>query len=203
MAIANVIKSLRVKQGNSFSNPSLFGVEQCFVGPMRGQGVNNLEEQLLLGPEVITSSWTDDDGVRRTTQEYRSINQETRYYKLEVYDYSRVPASYQYIETQEGEEGVDEDSLPKTLVIEDRDLIPEEAITEESLSFISDNYKHNIPDILLINAKEVLTEKKVLSYINDAGETILVGESRKAYVFNEVDNKIITRQYVINYLKDN
>lgn len=60
MSKANIVTGL-LKKTNTGSFDSMFlGPEQRYVGPLRGTTINNLEEQLTLGPDRIITTWSDD-----------------------------------------------------------------------------------------------------------------------------------------------
>jgi hypothetical protein len=62
----NVITSIKTKADNdvSYSEPTYLGAEQRFVGPLLNSNNNNLEEQLIIGADSITTEW---DGVNPDT----------------------------------------------------------------------------------------------------------------------------------------
>lgn len=55
-----VVKQFKQFNGSSYT-PYDIGAEQRFIGALRASNNNNLEEQLLLGPDCITQRWTDNN----------------------------------------------------------------------------------------------------------------------------------------------
>lgn len=88
---AEVVKYLRRKSSNGFIEPVTYlGAEQRFVGALRNSGVNNLEEQYILGTDTYTETYTDEDGNQVIEKSYH-INDTTHsltdYYKLITKNY--------------------------------------------------------------------------------------------------------------------
>lgn len=83
---AEVVKYLRRKSSDGFSEPITYlGAEQRFVGALRNSGVNNLEEQYLIGTDTYTETYTDADGnevVEKSFHVNGSTQSLTDYYKL-------------------------------------------------------------------------------------------------------------------------
>lgn len=83
---AEVIRYLRRKGSDGFSEPvSYLGAEQRFVGALRNSGLNNLEEQYILGTDTYTETYLDKDGNQIVEKSYHindSTHSLTDYYKL-------------------------------------------------------------------------------------------------------------------------
>ena len=62
MANAEVVRFFRRKSSTGYDSPTYLGAEQRFVGALRNSGVNNLEEQYILGTDTYTEKYTDSDG---------------------------------------------------------------------------------------------------------------------------------------------
>ena len=95
MATLDVIKSLRRKIDDRYEASVPIGVEQRFVSPLRGTTNNNLEEQLLLGTDLITTSYWLGSTLCETI-EYRKASVNTGYYILERRKYNAA-ADAQFI----------------------------------------------------------------------------------------------------------
>ena len=67
----NTISVIKRKVNGENFLPLYISPEQCFVRPMRNSYNNNLEEELILGTDRITTSWIDNDGNQRIQVEYR------------------------------------------------------------------------------------------------------------------------------------
>ena len=82
--MAEVIKQIKTKNNDSFSSPIFLGAEQRFVGALRGNtGVDNLEEQYIIGVDCITTEeWNGTDHI--VIKEFRNSEQSTDYYKLVI-----------------------------------------------------------------------------------------------------------------------
>jgi len=81
-----VVKYLRHKNASGFDSISWLGAEQRFVGGLRNSGVNNLEEQLILGTDTYTVTYEDEDE-NTIIEKYfcvtdTSPEDTTNYYKL-------------------------------------------------------------------------------------------------------------------------
>lgn len=91
---AEVIKFLRQKVNDSFENSITYlGAEQRFVGALRNSSVNNLEEQLLIGTDTVTSLTTDEDGnilMEKSFYVKKEDSSESDYYKLESITYKNT-----------------------------------------------------------------------------------------------------------------
>lgn len=58
----DVVKYLRQKSSNGFDQaPIHLGAEQRFIGALRNSGINNLEEQYILGTETFTEKYYDEN----------------------------------------------------------------------------------------------------------------------------------------------
>jgi hypothetical protein len=88
--MTNVIKKIKTKNNDSFSSTMYLGAEQRFVGALRGNtGVDNLEEQYIIGVDCITwEKWSGTDHKHTITKEFRNGEQSTDYYKL-VCEYNK------------------------------------------------------------------------------------------------------------------
>lgn len=59
---ANVVRYFRKKGESGFTEPITFlGAEQRYVNSLRNSGVNNLEEQYILGTDTYTEVYSDAD----------------------------------------------------------------------------------------------------------------------------------------------
>lgn len=98
MAQTKVITQLFQKQDSAFdtTNPYFLGAEQRFVGSLLNSHVNNLEEQLLLGVDNVTTKWTED-GVTYTSKMFidneRNFSGDS-FYLLYTEDYSSNTSEY-------------------------------------------------------------------------------------------------------------
>jgi len=81
--MADVIRFLREKTENGFDAPTYLGAEQRFVNSLRGSGVNNLEEQYILGTNTYTESYVDENGNGVIEKVYSDITtNQNNYYKV-------------------------------------------------------------------------------------------------------------------------
>lgn len=87
MATLDVIKSLRRKIDDKYEVAIPIGVEQRFVAPLRGINNNNLEEQLLLGTDLITKNYWLGSTFCETV-EYRNKSVLNDYYIVERRSYN-------------------------------------------------------------------------------------------------------------------
>lgn len=59
---AEVLRYIRRKGTSGFEPVTWLGSEQRFVGALRNSGINNLEEQYVLGTDTYTVTYQDSDG---------------------------------------------------------------------------------------------------------------------------------------------
>lgn len=95
-----VIKYLRKRTGpndSDFSSPINLGSKPCFISPTRNSGLNNLEEQLLLGTDNYLKTWEDDEGNTIIEQSFCTANLDVEktknYYKMKSIIY-KEPIMY-------------------------------------------------------------------------------------------------------------
>lgn len=83
---SDVIKYIRQKSSNGFDqSPVYLGAEQRYVGALRNSGINNLEEQYILGTDTYTEKYYDDNKnliIERSYHINDAIHASTDYYKL-------------------------------------------------------------------------------------------------------------------------
>lgn len=88
---AEVIRYFRRKSINGFDEPiSYLGAEQRFVGALRNSGINNLEEQYLLGTDTYTEIYVDADGTTIIEKSFHindSVHRQGNYYKIKSWIY--------------------------------------------------------------------------------------------------------------------
>ena len=85
MANAEVVRFFRRKSSTGYDSPTYLGAEQRFVGALRNSGVNNLEEQYILGTDTYTEKYTDSDGNSVVEVSYHindSAHSSSNYYKM-------------------------------------------------------------------------------------------------------------------------
>lgn len=94
MASNQVTSQIRERSINgSYDTIYNLGPELRYTGALPSSNNNNLEEELLLGEDKITTKWYDDvNSVYRTTIEYRKNSDSGNYYVLEIYDYVKKSA---------------------------------------------------------------------------------------------------------------
>nr|DAD62365.1 MAG TPA: hypothetical protein [Caudoviricetes sp.] len=87
----NVIKYIKQKSSSGFNqSPTYLGAEQRFVGALRNSGVNNLEEQYILGTDTYTERYIDSNGNRVEEISYHINDTQhsiSDYYKVISIDY--------------------------------------------------------------------------------------------------------------------
>ena len=100
---AEVLRYLRRKDSSGFEPITWLGSEQRFVGALRNSGVNNLEEQYVLGTDTYTVSYTDSEGNDVIEKSYcvtpsGSLDGVTNYYKVitTIYNDGDPDAEYKF-----------------------------------------------------------------------------------------------------------
>ena len=100
-ASAEVIRYLRRKSSNGFDDISWIGAEQRFVNALRNSGINNLEEQYIIGPETYTVEYEDLQGNQIIEKSFCVVGDgtpatQTDYYKLVTTKYNNAITNYYF-----------------------------------------------------------------------------------------------------------
>ena len=134
--VGKIVKDLHVKaEDGSFPSATSYpiGTEQRYISAIRNSNNNNLEEQLLMGTDLISTCWKDEIDnvlVYKTRIEYRKdIANPTNFYVLEKIDYEVGCASRHYIDERPAGGVVGADDI-KTLIINSDILSDAEEIVE-------------------------------------------------------------------------
>lgn len=165
--------------------PFSIGVEQRYVKPIAKSNNNNLEEQLLLGVDSITTAW-DDNGVQRYKTEYRRDTDLDNYYVLDSFIYA-------------GDRAVSDAAF---LDNEDAVVFEADAVSIVG-NVLNDNKGNGFIGYDEINHKtsfssSVTLKVEKLFYVKD-GTTIQVSEKTTGQTLNDSGQKI-TREIITNNL---
>lgn len=185
-----VVKYLRRKSSDGFSEPITYlGAEQRFVGALRNSGVNNLEEQYIIGTDTYTVTYLNDEGNEIVEKSFCVDGSNRNYYKLV---------------TETLKEALNNDFF----FDENQIKLPD---NKEQVSF-------DEGEILCCVGKEIFSEennvlkilppsfsrdkRESLFYINENGEDILVLEKNieKKYIVENGKNKEVIKEKITNYL---
>lgn len=175
----NIVKTLRVKDaGGDFPASSSFpiGAEQRFVSAIRNSNNNNLEEQFLMGTDLISTSWqdtVDDKDVIKTRIEYRKdIQNPTDFYVLEIVDYEIDVESRHYTDERPKDGLLGAEDI-ETLIINNNPLSELEEGSAETIQTSSLYFYKTLNDAnpILVSTKTVTKQftnnqliiKKVIS----------------------------------------
>jgi len=84
-----VITQVRRKNSIGFDSPLPIGTSAKYVTGIRGTGVNNIEENILLGYDLITTTEVNPiEGVNHIIKEFRKEEDENDYYYIDIYEYT-------------------------------------------------------------------------------------------------------------------
>lgn len=196
MAEINVIKSFREKnESGSYNNPSFFGTEVRFVGPLRGCNNNNLEEQMLIGVDCVTTQWVDDEGVERITKEYHDSSEEepTGYYILDTYIYDQEAQQSEFYFENEALSVPDDTSL--------QDIREDE--NDELTFYGEDNEVYSYANMqreMLIDPDFVLVRKDILQYKQANGDIINISTKTTQLKYTTDGNRQVVKETITNHL---
>lgn len=164
MATADIIKRLKAKGDDGFT---YLGAEQRFVGALRNGGINNLEEQYILGVNTYTISYTNEKGESITEKSFCQDPNETETQKA---------GFYKLITT------IEENALIRDFYFEDNSFIAskkssfEEGVLKlESVGIIEDGSAViNFSSFADISSVNLETKKEELQFIKigSTGELI-------------------------------
>lgn len=198
-ATAEVVKYLRRKSSSGFEPITYLGTEQRFVGALRNSGINNLEEQYIIGTDTYTVKYTDDNGNQVTETSYH-INDVTHsmtdYYKL-------ISTVYK---TSTADENFFFEGTVLTLPSDNTEVM----YGDGSDNFPDTSAVYGVNDSTFVEEKErwtiypssyVILQKDELHYIsgNGAVDTLVLTKTTEQEV-NSAAGKEITRESIVNHL---
>ena len=188
MTTDNIITKVSRKNATGFDAPYFLGSSARFVSGIRGVTGNNIEENILLGCDSITTETTLENGVKHIVREYRSENQTTEFYFVDLYIYHAISS---------GERWFYGDGL---YLPENRsdNIFDSEGLFGVNLSVYSIDDSHELLEILN-NEEEPLISKATLKFTNATGTVIPVAE-KTIYAKKNVSGQIVQRQVVTNLL---
>lgn len=184
----SVITQARRKNSVGFDSPLPIGTSAKYVTGIRGTSVNNIEENMLLGYDLITTIETNPiEGVTHIIKEFKKEEDENNYYYIDIYEYSNY-SSYKrwfknnilFIAANDVEFDADHDFLmndPSVYEINDHSLIMSNPEAPE----------------------EQVIYRAILHYINAEGNDISVSRLIR-YSATTENGKIVQKQIIQNLL---
>lgn len=198
-ATAEVIKYLRRKSSSGFEPITYLGAEQRFVGALRNSGINNLEEQYILGTDTYTVKYTDKNGNQITETSYH-INDVTHsatdYYKLitTVYKTSAADENFFF----EGKELRLPNDNTEVIYGDGSDLFPDTSAvySVNDSTFVEEQGRWTI-----YPSSYAVLQKDELHYIsgNGAVDTLVLTKTTEQEV-DSATGREITRENIVNHL---
>lgn len=198
MAKETVITQIKQKNNDNssatgYDGPYYLGAAARHVFGVRGAGVSNLENTLLLGCNVITTTRELQEGIYEITEEFKAED---------------VTENYFYIYTKKSTSG---QILNKKQFYRDGIIIPtNDGITftddESILAQSSDGYNFDNEtftmtsdaDSTSVNTKPIIEESK-LYYIKNPQTEILVA-TRTIYLEEKEDGSVVQTQVIVDNL---
>lgn len=201
---AEVVRYLRRKTNNSFEEPvSWIGAEQRFVNALRNSGVNNLEEQYIIGTATYTTEYTDINGNDIIEKSFCELGEDqtpsdtTNFYKLVTTKYNEAIVSRDYYfenntikmpykpeEVSFGDRSVQHPNV-NTIYCDDTDVFA-----------IADN-------TLKIYPSYTITQNDKLYFVRtDGTPDLLVLSKDTGYKF-DTNNRKITKESITNHIHSN
>lgn len=98
---AEVVRYFRRKTENGYDEPVTYlGAEQRFVNALRNSGVNNLEEQFIIGTDTYTTTYVDNNGNTIIEKSFCKTGSDpsatSNYYKLVTTKFANAQANEDY-----------------------------------------------------------------------------------------------------------
>ena len=198
----NVIKYIKQKSSSGFNqSPTYLGAEQRFVGALRNSGVNNLEEQYILGTDTYTERYIDGDGNRVEEISYHINDAQhsvSDYYKVVSIDYKNGVANEDFYFSESAlrlpaDSGIAVFGTGTSPFPDEETLYGEDRVT---FSFGEDD------DLKIFPSTFTVIQKYELHYIKDNGATdvlVLTKVVGRRYV--DDGKREIIRESIINHIK--
>lgn len=199
---SDVIRYLRQKTDSGYEGLTFLGAEQRYVNALRNSGVNNLEEQYLLGTDTYTEIYTDADGNEITEKSFHVNSDDpsfvyNNYYKLVITDY-KTPEGH-------GKFYFDGDTF---IMPDDPSLV---AFGDGSVSYPSLVTLYGVDDTIIdftfdgafriYDSDFIAIRKEELLFVTDGGSTekpVLTKTVSKSYTKD--GTRVVYREDIKNYL---
>lgn len=182
-----VIRFLKRKNSNGFDSPTYLGAEQRFVTGLHNSGVNNLEEQYIIGTDTYTEEYLDNDGNDITEISYHVnsvASQQLGYYKLIITNY------------KSGGSNIDFYIKDNQLVVPDSAAVFNEDILQASEK---DVFTFNGESFSIYPASFTIVKKEELYYVTPSEVKLVL---TKVVEKKALENgRIATKESIINNLK--
>ena len=193
---AEVLRYLRRKDSSGFEPITWLGSEQRFVGALRNSGVNNLEEQYVLGTDTYTVSYTDSEGNDIIEKSYcvtpsGSLDGVTNYYKVitTIYNDGDPDAEYKFDGEALEFENTSNDVTFGDGSTEYPNLESLYLLNNETFEFFNDSFRINLPSSV--------ARKDELYFIQSDGNPMLVLTKLTGIGYTS-DGKKVVREQIIN-----
>ena len=195
--VNDVVRYFKRKTATGYEDPVYFGAEQRFITGLRNSGVNNLEEQFLLGTDTYTETYYDNDGNTIIEKSFH-INDNSNYdnyYKIKTIIYKEggsVDASFYF----DGNELVMPNDSNKILFGDGSITYPSletlYAIDTESFDFNNDSFNIFITDFTTL-------QKDELYFVSNGTETLILTKiTSKRFVKD--GHKMAVKESITNHI---
>ena len=185
----NIITQMRRKNASGFDTPFFIGSAAKYITGIRGTNVNNIEENMLIGVDCISTEEVLQGDVIHLTIEYRDEDTTKNYYILDSYEYKEYSSDKRYFSGEK---------LMLPLDSNDNDYQDETLLGIDLNTYsILDNNIFNI-----INNEEPVSPiicEQTLKFVNNEGNTISVAK-KTIYAKYTEDGKTIQKQVIQNLL---
>jgi len=198
MATGEVLRYLRQKDSTGAIGPiTWIGAEQRFVGGLRNSGVNNLEEQYILGTDTYTVTYEDKDGNNVTEKNFCIADSDltgvTNYYKL---------VTTIYKETQNENYKFDEDSIIFSNALNDVAFGDGKTYPDTQSVYLlnSDTFKFEDDNSTLSIYTFNMLQKDELFYVQSNGNELLILVKTTETKIDSVSGRTIIKEHIDNLL---
>lgn len=202
---AEVLRYIRQKDSTGFNGPiTWLGSEQRFVGALRNSGVNNLEEQYILGTDTYTIQYKDEydnDIIEKhycvTTSSTEDISGITDYYKLITTIYKNPDPNEDY--------KFDEESLVFSEAVRDKVLFGDgsESYPDLEATYFLDSAVFSYDGTSTVISPSTFTpvQKDNLYFVRHDGTDLLVLTKITGTRYT-VDGKKVIQERIINSINN-
>lgn len=201
---SNVVRYFRKKGNGGFSEPITYlGAEQRYVNALRNSGVNNLEEQFVLGTDTYTEVYTDAEENIIVEKSFH-VNSDSEsavysdYYKVKTTVYKDTISDRDFY--FRGNELIMPDDINKIIFgngsVDYPDLNTLYGVDSSLYRFGDDN------SLQIFSADFMIIRKDELFFITNNGATItpvLTKTISKKYI--QEGDKVIFKESIENHLK--
>lgn len=185
-----IVTQLKKKNATSFDTPFRIGSSAELVLGVRGTNVNNIEENMLLGCDTITTIEELEDGVVHILREFRDEDRTEGYYYVDTYEfknyslYKRWISGNTFYVTEDPNDNMFDDVNHRFIGLDNNIYSFDES------TFVVNNPESSDPPVITIST---------LFFNNGSGTDVSVAEKRIYAQIND-NGKLIQKQIIKNLL---